>query len=118
MKRLAHQIRTILTLRCEEASRLMSDGYDRRLLWWERWAIRGHLIACRVCPGVKRQLELVTRTAESSSLDGEPRGASEVSKSHAVGRTHAAENNPSGATSQCLAPECREEILRKMREAG
>lgn len=43
----------------------MSDSQDRKLFWWERWALRGHLIACRVCPELKRQLDWITRSAET-----------------------------------------------------
>ncbi len=42
-------VRMILSLSCDESSRLLSDGLDRQLSLTERIALRGHLLACRRC---------------------------------------------------------------------
>ncbi|WP_052329541.1 hypothetical protein [Rhodopirellula sp. SWK7] len=63
MPSLSNRLWMILTLKCGQASILMSDSLDRKLLWHERLALRGHLIACRVCPTLKTQLETIARTS-------------------------------------------------------
>lgn len=70
------RLKMILTLRCEQASVLMSDSMDRRLLLHERLALRGHLIACRVCPILAKQLHLIRR---ASGQDGSPKANLESS---------------------------------------
>ena len=55
-------IRQILTLRCEEADRLMSDSLDRRLTWVERVALEGHVVCCRGCSRARRQLAILRET--------------------------------------------------------
>jgi predicted anti-sigma-YlaC factor YlaD len=59
----------ILTLPCEEASRLMSDGLDRELSSVERIALRAHLISCRSCKRFRRQLRVIDEAARSSRED-------------------------------------------------
>lgn len=53
------KIRLILTMKCDEASHLLSDSFDRKLAWHERVALRGHLFVCTVCPALHRQLKQV-----------------------------------------------------------
>ncbi|WP_186776246.1 anti-sigma factor family protein [Rubripirellula reticaptiva] len=57
----------ILTLRCNRASELMSESLDRRLRLHERMALHGHLFACRSCPVLKRQLDLIRRISGRNS---------------------------------------------------
>lgn len=57
----------ILTLPCEEAARIMSDGMDRELSWIERAALRGHLVSCRSCKRFRRQLRVIDAAAKESS---------------------------------------------------
>ena len=64
MRTFFQRLKWILTLRCEEASRLMSDAQDRKLRWFEWLALKGHLLACRVCPAVNRQFQLITRASQ------------------------------------------------------
>ncbi len=59
----------ILSLRCGEADRLMSDSLDRRLSWSERTALAGHVFACRSCRRARKQLQTL-RQAMRNSLDG------------------------------------------------
>ena len=49
----------ILTLECEESTRLVSEGLDRRLTLSERWAIRLHSLACWSCRRFHRQLHFI-----------------------------------------------------------
>ncbi|MEM7560895.1 MAG: zf-HC2 domain-containing protein [Planctomycetota bacterium] len=43
---------------------LASDSYDRRLEWYERWALRGHFLVCTVCRKLKKQLKILHETRE------------------------------------------------------
>ena len=60
---LIQRLKFILTLRCDRASRLMSDAQDRQLRWFEWLALKGHLLACRVCPAVGKQFRLISRAS-------------------------------------------------------
>ncbi len=57
----------ILTLPCEEAARIMSDGMDRSLTKVERIALRAHLISCRSCKRFRKQLVVISATARANS---------------------------------------------------
>jgi len=46
----------ILTMRCDQASRLISNSQERQLNKAERCALSFHLLICRVCRKYKRQL--------------------------------------------------------------
>lgn len=49
--------RRILALRCDESCRLQSRKLDdERLGWVDRWAYRGHLLACGTCRTLHRQI--------------------------------------------------------------
>ncbi len=52
-------IKLILTLACEESTRLVSESLDRDLPWGERWAVRLHAVCCRSCSGYRKQIELL-----------------------------------------------------------
>ena len=54
----------IVSLRCEESDRLMSDSLDRRLNWAERAALSGHTLSCRVCRRARRQLRTLRRSMQ------------------------------------------------------
>ena len=47
---------------CKEASRIVSQGLDRRLGFGERIAVRVHLAVCSGCRAFERQMEFL-RTA-------------------------------------------------------
>ena len=53
----------ILTLKCDEATRLVSDGFERDLRRLERWALRMHLISCRPCRRMRAQFKLLHQAA-------------------------------------------------------
>ena len=53
----------LLTLRCIDSTRLLSDGCDRDLSKIERWAVRLHQISCRPCRRFRQQLAFLHQTA-------------------------------------------------------
>ena len=53
----------LLTLRCIDSTRLISDGCDRDLSKIERWAVRLHQISCRPCRSFRRQLAFLHQSA-------------------------------------------------------
>ena len=53
----------LLTLRCEESTRLMSEGFHRDLTGVERWSVRLHFISCNYCRRIKKQWALLQQTA-------------------------------------------------------
>lgn len=57
-------IRMILSLSCNESSRLLSDGLDRQLSLTERIALRGHLFACRRCRRFRNILQHLRATTQ------------------------------------------------------
>jgi len=44
-------------LMCKEATRLISEGLDRRLSLWQRISLRLHVMMCDACAAYKRQVE-------------------------------------------------------------
>ena len=52
-------IKTILSLNCEQASRLLSEDQDVELYWWERLGLRVHLLYCGYCKRYQKQLGLL-----------------------------------------------------------
>ncbi len=87
-------IRQILTLRCEEADRLMSDSLDRRLTWVERVALKGHVACCRGCRRARQQLLILRRTIQESL---------EIA---------------SAAGDEVLSPEARNRISQALKDSG
>ena len=70
-----HPVALILTLRCEEASRLASESLDRPLGPTDRWALRLHTWICGPCRCFLRQIRQIRRIATSAaelSLPGPP----------------------------------------------
>ncbi len=84
----------ILSLRCEEADRLMSDSLDRRLTWSERVALKGHLAVCRACRRARRQL-LILQQAMRKSFESAGAAGDEV-----------------------LSPEGRDRIRQALKDSG
>jgi len=52
----------VLTLRCDQASQLISLSQDRPLNRLERTALFLHTLVCRLCRGYRRQLRLMRAT--------------------------------------------------------
>ncbi len=49
----------ILTMRCDQASRLISHSQERQLNGAERCALSFHLLICRVCRKYRKQLKFM-----------------------------------------------------------
>jgi hypothetical protein len=45
-----------MKLTCKEVSRLVSEGFDRRLGWSERVRVRIHLAICDGCTNFNKQM--------------------------------------------------------------
>ncbi len=52
-------IKQILALRCDESTRLISEGLDRDLPFGERLAVRLHAVSCGPCRRYRKQLALL-----------------------------------------------------------
>lgn len=58
-------VRMVVHLSCEEASRLASAALDRDLSRSERWGLRFHMLMCGGCRRMQRQLEVLRKLAAS-----------------------------------------------------
>jgi hypothetical protein len=54
-------LRMLVSLSCEEASRLASESLDRELSRTERWALRFHAFLCRNCRQLILQLARIRK---------------------------------------------------------
>ena len=54
-----------IRLSCKEASRLISQGMDRRLSFLERIAVRLHVGICDACTRFARQVEFLRRALKA-----------------------------------------------------
>ena len=59
-------LKLLLTLHCDESSRLVSESLDRDLTFVERWAVRLHRIGCVSCRRLLRQLQLIREAARTA----------------------------------------------------
>lgn len=57
-------------LTCKEASRLVSESYDRRLGWRERVGVRVHLLICAACARFARQMRFLREAAKRAAAQG------------------------------------------------
>jgi len=48
-------------LSCQQTSLIVSQSYDRRLLWRERIGMRLHLMLCAACANFKRQVDFLRK---------------------------------------------------------
>jgi len=72
-----HDVKMILSLSCDESSRLVSDNLERKLSRAERMALRLHLMVCRKCRAFRRNLNLLrdalhTRTEQCLATQDQP----------------------------------------------
>ncbi len=58
----------VLSLTCDESSRLLSDAMDRDLTRVERTALRMHNLTCKSCRRFIEQLEFLRRAASGAVL--------------------------------------------------
>ena len=63
-------LKLLLTLRCDESSRLVSESLDRKLTFVEWCAVRLHRIGCVSCRRLLRQLELIRSAARTAGESG------------------------------------------------
>jgi Putative zinc-finger len=62
-----------MILSCKEATRLVSQGLDRRLPFGRRVALRVHLAICEGCTNFKQQMDFLRRAvARLGSHTGKP----------------------------------------------
>ncbi len=61
-------------LSCREASRLISEGLDRKLRPGERVVLRFHVIICDACHRVEKQLKLLRRAMSEFTDRHDPPG--------------------------------------------
>jgi hypothetical protein len=59
----------ILTLTCDDSTRLMSTSLDERLPWWDGAAVRLHAAICRACRRFLRQIRFLREAARRSSSE-------------------------------------------------
>lgn len=78
MRRFVDKVWLILTLDCDQASQLQSDAFDRSLRLYERLALRGHLLSCKVCRKLKRQLKFLHQASREAS-DAQQLGSRQLS---------------------------------------
>ena len=57
-------VKMILLLRCQESSRLLSEGLERPLSRAERMALRAHLFVCHRCRRFRRSLQHLRSLAQ------------------------------------------------------
>ena len=57
----------LLTLKCDHATHLVSDSFERDLTAVERWALKLHQLSCRYCRRLARQLKLIHSAARRNS---------------------------------------------------
>ena len=72
----------VLTLTCDESSRLLSDSLDRDLTRGERVALRLHDATCKSCKRFIRQLEFMRRAAPKAVAEGGDRALSPDAREH------------------------------------
>ena len=60
-------------LSCREASRLISQGMDRRLSFTEKITLRLHLFVCDACTRLTRHVRFLRRALKSYPGPDDPR---------------------------------------------
>jgi hypothetical protein len=71
----AENLVKLLTLRCREATALLSASQDGELGRLDRWALRLHLLICAPCRRYRRQLRKLARVIDGvvKRLEGDGR---------------------------------------------
>ena len=65
-------INLLLTLKCDESTRLVSESFERKLTGVERWAVRLHAVSCGGCRRVKKQLIFLKQAGEQHAATSQP----------------------------------------------
>ncbi len=63
------KLRLILTLKCEQASQLTSESFERRLKVHERMALKGHNWVCWSCRQFNQQLRFMRSAIKQLASD-------------------------------------------------
>lgn len=71
-------LKQILTMRCEETTRLASDALDRRLTWSEWLGMKGHMLVCAGCKQFQKQVRLIGKWSEKLLSDDPTLDASDT----------------------------------------
>jgi hypothetical protein len=87
-------------LTCKDASRLMSQSFDRRLGWMERAGLRFHLLICKSCQVAYRQLDFLHQlckkiAAESADITSMHPGLTAAAKERILQELHRNQGEPS-----------------------
>lgn len=65
----------MLTPPCEVIGHRISESFDRKLTWRERWSIAIHNLGCAICERYRRQMialhNIVSRYADTAYKDEE-----------------------------------------------
>jgi len=56
-------------LTCKQASQVISQSYDCRLSWRERWDLRIHLFICDACVRFARQMRFIRQAMRRFSRE-------------------------------------------------
>lgn len=64
-------------LSCKQATRLVSEGLDRDLPFWQRIGLRLHVVMCRGCARYQRQISALDRLVSDHYGDAPPAEVSE-----------------------------------------
>ena len=56
-------------MNCREVSRLVAEGADRDLRFYEQMRVRIHLVMCYMCRRFTRQLALIRRVSRAAGAD-------------------------------------------------
>ena len=56
-----------MKLTCKEATRLVSQGLDRKLGLWDRLRLRIHLVICDACTAFAKQMGVLRRAIQRLS---------------------------------------------------
>ena len=56
-------------LSCRHMTRLISDGLDRPLSWWERFCLGVHLLGCPPCLRFSRAIRWLHRRLPAAQAD-------------------------------------------------
>lgn len=59
-------IKKVLTLRCHESSRILSEASDGELSFIDKLALRGHLLVCGSCRKYQKQLRKLRSLIENA----------------------------------------------------
>lgn len=57
----------MLTLKCDHATHLVSDSFERDLTRVERWSLKLHQLCCRYCRRLAKQLKLIHSAARRNA---------------------------------------------------